>query len=437
MRARSSWVFDHLSLPDGVDADLVQSSAGVSWVVRVFEQTPNPGFWILAEAEETLAVRSWPKTARADGPKPRGATVLVTLWQNKVRDSTTFDWDHLHRLWPRMAAHRQDWAPEAARPKSTHDKEAVARLRASGAPPISSARRRPAERGGVGARTDRRPCARTGPGAAAVSGMTDTDDMWRASTGDSEPWATHIPLLWRLLADPDGPYDVPPAPPPGAEPGVATIAAWRTPAPTTTSTTRAVSRAEAIRLARRIRALDSDLAANRTALTAAVTAQAPELLKVRGVGPVVAATVLHAWSHPGRIHSEAAFAALAGVSPLPASSGHTRRHRLNRGGDRRRNRALYTVALTRLGHHPRTRDYLARRTPKAPPAARSSASSSATSAANSSGSSPPPSHARSPLDTHRSISVWRRRSAGRRCRSYAAGMLVPTGTAARGIAARP
>jgi transposase len=77
---------------------------------------------------------------------------------------------------------------------------------------------------------------------------------------------------------------------------------------------------------------------------------------------VVAATVLHAWSHPGRIHSEAAFAALAGVSPLPASSGNTRRHRLNRGGDRRLNRALYTAALTRLGHDPRTRDYLARRT---------------------------------------------------------------------------
>jgi hypothetical protein len=54
--------------------------------------------------------------------------------------------------------------------------------------------------------------------------------------------------------------------------------------------------------------------------------------------------VLHAWSHPGRIHSEAAFAALAGISPLPASSGNTRRHRLNRGGDRRLNRALCTVA---------------------------------------------------------------------------------------------
>jgi transposase len=142
---------------------------------------------------------------------------------------------------------------------------------------------------------------------------------------------------------------------------IATVAAWRTPSSSMT-TIRAVSRAEAVRLARRIRVLDSDLAANRAALTAAVAEQAPELLQVRGVGPVVAATVLHAWSHPGRIHSEAAFAALAGVAPLPASSGNTRRHRLNRGGDRRLNRALYTVALTRLGHDPRTRDYLARRT---------------------------------------------------------------------------
>jgi transposase len=144
---------------------------------------------------------------------------------------------------------------------------------------------------------------------------------------------------------------------------IATIAAWRTPSPSTVpATTRAVCRAEAIRLARRIRALDTDLAANHTALSSALTAQAPELLDLRGVGPVVAATVLQAWSHPGRVHSEAAFAALGGVSPLPASSGNTHRHRLNRGGDRRRNRAIYTVALTRLGHDPRTREYLARRT---------------------------------------------------------------------------
>ena len=76
----------------------------------------------------------------------------------------------------------------------------------------------------------------------------------------------------------------------------------------------------------------------------------------------MAAIVLHAWSHPGRIHSEAAFAALGGIAPLPASSGDTRRHRLNRGGDRRLNRAIYTITLTRLGHDPRTRACLARRT---------------------------------------------------------------------------
>jgi transposase len=141
---------------------------------------------------------------------------------------------------------------------------------------------------------------------------------------------------------------------------ITTIASWRTTsAPTTT---RQICRSEAIRLARRIRALDAELVANHTALNAAVTAQAPQLLEVRGVGPVVAATVLQAWSHPGRLHSEAAFAALAGVAPLPASSGNTRRHRLNRGGDRRLNRALYTITLTRLGHDPRTRAYFARRT---------------------------------------------------------------------------
>lgn len=140
---------------------------------------------------------------------------------------------------------------------------------------------------------------------------------------------------------------------------ITTIAAWRTRDEDPTLT---VCRAEAIRLARRIRALDAELAANHTALHAAVSRQAPQLLDLPGVGAVVATTVLLAWSHPGRIRSEAAFAALAGASPLPASSGNTSRHRLNRGGDRRLNRALYTVALVRMGHDPRTRAYVARRT---------------------------------------------------------------------------
>jgi transposase len=68
-----------------------------------------------------------------------------------------------------------------------------------------------------------------------------------------------------------------------------------------------------------------------------------------------------AWSHPGRVRDEAEFAALAGVNPIPASSGNTTRHRLNRGGDRRLNRALNVIAMVRIVHHPQTRAYAIRR----------------------------------------------------------------------------
>src|SRR6186713_435428 len=89
----------------------------------------------------------------------------------------------------------------------------------------------------------------------------------------------------------------------------------------------------------------------------------PDLLEEFGVGPIVAATVLCAWSHPGHIHSEAAFAMLAGVAPVPANSGKvTTRHRLNRYGDRQLNQALHTVVRIRIQYQPATRDYVARRT---------------------------------------------------------------------------
>ena len=92
-----------------------------------------------------------------------------------------------------------------------------------------------------------------------------------------------------------------------------------------------------------------------------VRALAPGLLDEPGVGPIVGAQLIVAWSHPGRVRSEAAFARLAGVAPVPASSGQTRRHRLSRGGDRQLNRALHTVVLHRRQHDPQTRDYIARR----------------------------------------------------------------------------
>jgi transposase len=88
----------------------------------------------------------------------------------------------------------------------------------------------------------------------------------------------------------------------------------------------------------------------------------PALLAEPGVGPVVAAQLLISWSHRGRVRNEAAFASLAGVAPLEASSGQRPRHRLNRGGDRALNRALHTVAITRMRCHPETRAYQTRRT---------------------------------------------------------------------------
>ena len=80
------------------------------------------------------------------------------------------------------------------------------------------------------------------------------------------------------------------------------------------------------------------------------------------VGPIVAAQLIVAWSHRGRLRSEAAFARLAGVAPLPASGGQTVRHRLSCGGDRQLNRALHTVVLHRRQHDPATKNYITRRT---------------------------------------------------------------------------
>ena len=90
---------------------------------------------------------------------------------------------------------------------------------------------------------------------------------------------------------------------------------------------------------------------------------APALVSIFGIGPDSAATLLiAAGSNPERLHSEAAFASLCGVSPIPASSGKINRHRLNRGGDRQANAALYRIVLVRLRHESRTRAYMRRRT---------------------------------------------------------------------------
>ena len=114
-------------------------------------------------------------------------------------------------------------------------------------------------------------------------------------------------------------------------------------------------------LARRIQLLDAEVAEHTRAITALVRAWHPELLTPTGVGPIVAAVVLCAWSHPGRCRTDAAFAMLGGAAPIPASSGQRVRVRLNRSGDRQLNQVLHVVVLTRLRYDPATRAYAQRR----------------------------------------------------------------------------
>jgi transposase len=114
-------------------------------------------------------------------------------------------------------------------------------------------------------------------------------------------------------------------------------------------------------LARRIEAATTEAGELEAEILGHVRALAPKLLDEPGIGPIVAAQVIIAWSHPGRVRSEAAFARLAGAAPIPASSGQTTRYRLSRGGDRQLNRALHTVILHRRLHDPATKTYIERR----------------------------------------------------------------------------
>lgn len=124
---------------------------------------------------------------------------------------------------------------------------------------------------------------------------------------------------------------------------------------------RSIRLIEARRLAIGIRDTQRALAANNQQLGVLVADLAPTIQSRIGIGPVSAAQAIVSWSHPGRCRSEAAYAALAGVNPVPASSGRTTRHRLNRGGDRALNSALHNITITRWRCCPRTKSYIAKR----------------------------------------------------------------------------
>jgi transposase len=116
-------------------------------------------------------------------------------------------------------------------------------------------------------------------------------------------------------------------------------------------------------LARRCQHLDAEISLLTSTLDQLTATAAPTLRALLGVGlDSAAALLIAAGDNWQRLHSEAAFAALCGSSPVEASSGKTRRHRLNQGGDRQANAALHRIVIVRLRWHQPTRDYLARRT---------------------------------------------------------------------------
>jgi transposase len=142
---------------------------------------------------------------------------------------------------------------------------------------------------------------------------------------------------------------------------VTTCAAFRVRAED--DTLASVTRLALRELAQRIQLLDDQLTRTKSRLNRITTAAAPELMARKGVGPDTASAILvSAGDNPHRLRDERSFAALAGSNPIPASSGKTTRHRLNRGGDRQLNSALWRIAIVRLATDPETRAYLDRRT---------------------------------------------------------------------------
>jgi transposase len=116
-------------------------------------------------------------------------------------------------------------------------------------------------------------------------------------------------------------------------------------------------------IALRARTLRDEIKALDRQIEQLLTATGPATLEVFAMGPdTTAAVLVSVGDNPDRLRSEAAFARLCGVAPIPASSGKTNRHRLHRGGDRSANRALHIAVVVRMRYCPRTRAYVARRT---------------------------------------------------------------------------
>jgi hypothetical protein len=121
MRARMSWVYERLSPPQPIVADLMQSGGSKAWVTRMRTPAAVQGYEVGAEAEEHTA-RGWPRLA--EGPNPlSGPQVWVGLRQHGVTTSAGFDWEYLLAMWPTMAATRSDWMTTRPGLVATHDRQ--------------------------------------------------------------------------------------------------------------------------------------------------------------------------------------------------------------------------------------------------------------------------------------------------------------------------
>jgi transposase len=146
-------------------------------------------------------------------------------------------------------------------------------------------------------------------------------------------------------------------------PGVDLVAVCAALRPGAVTTPTAAVKAALRCLAIRHQCLSGELEFLDAELSALTVEAAPALRSIQGIGPDVAGALLvAAGDNPQRMRSQAAFASLCGVSPVPASSGKTNRHRLNHGGDRVANNALWRIVMVRLTCDPRTKKYMARRT---------------------------------------------------------------------------
>ena len=178
LRSRVAWLHRQMRPPAPIRYDLSESSLGASWVARMLVDACAPGYKVLAEVEERLASRDYPKHAGPQNRQPLGPSARVALMQEEVTTSAGFDWDYLLAVWPVMATARTDWVTYPARPRAAHDKAGHAAMVAKGGPPhlgsgFGEAQTRITKACVFGARVQFPPDITLGELAAAVHGLAD------------------------------------------------------------------------------------------------------------------------------------------------------------------------------------------------------------------------------------------------------------------------